>query len=286
MPGTLYLVPVPISGQAPTEELAPRVVETVRTLRYFIVENERSARRVLSRMLDDEAMSGSTFAVLDEHTPASALPSLLAPILDGIDGAVVSEAGSPCVADPGAELVALAHGLGIKPVALPGPSSILMALMASGLGGQSFAFRGYLPAEPAAREKALKELERASARDGSTQVFIETPYRNDAIAASAARVLEPTTLFCAALGLSGPDERVVSMAASEWKRALPSLGKVPTVFLVKSRLEPGHVSRAAAGSERHAGNGARGRRPGGPRRPDARGPGPSGASRRPRRPGA
>jgi 16S rRNA (cytidine1402-2'-O)-methyltransferase len=232
MSGILYLVPVPIGDGDPKDELAPRVVHIVNGIRDFIVENERSARRVLSRMMPQAALDASTLTILDEHTRPEALASLLAPLIAGRNAAIVSEAGSPCVADPGAALVAAASRAGIRSVPLPGPSSILMAIMATGLGGQRFAFRGYLPPDNAGREAALRELETRSAHEGSTQVFIETPYRNDSMTQSAARVLGSDTIFCAAIGLSSAEERIVRMDAATWRKATPVIGKIPTVFLL------------------------------------------------------
>jgi 16S rRNA (cytidine1402-2'-O)-methyltransferase len=237
MSGILYLVPVPISETDPRDELAPRVVRVVAGIRYFIVENDRSARRFLSKMLEQPALDASIFGRLDEHTQPAEFEALLQPILAGTDGAIISEAGSPCVADPGSDIVALAHGKGIRTVPLPGPSSILLAVMASGMGGQRWAFRGYLPPDAPSRESALVELEAISARDRAAQVFIETPYRNDAMAASASRVLRPETIFCAAAGLSGQDERIMRMRASDWRIGAPTIGKVPTVFLLLSPLD-------------------------------------------------
>lgn len=234
MSGTLYLVPVPIGDGPPEDELAPRVLRIVAGLRHFIVENERSARRFLSRVMSQEALDASTFGILDEHTRPEDTAALLGPLLAGNDAAIISEAGSPCVADPGAVLVALAAGKGLRAVPLPGPSSLLMAMMASGLGGQRFSFRGYLPPDQNGREAALRDLETRSARDGATQLFIETPYRNDAIAQSAARILRGDTVFCAAIGLSSPNERVIRMEAADWKKNPPTIGKIPTVFLLSA----------------------------------------------------
>lgn len=243
MSGILYLVPVPIGDGDPEDELSPRVVRVVNGIRDFIVENERSARRVLSRMMPQAALDASVLSVLDEHTRPEALAGLLAPLLAGRNAAIVSEAGSPCVADPGASLVAAASRAGIRTVPLPGPSSILMAIMASGLGGQRFAFRGYLPPDTAGREAALRELEVRSAQEGSTQAFIETPYRNDSMVQSAAKVLRGDTLFCAAIGLSSPEERIVRMEAAAWRKSAPAVGKVPAVFLLLAAVEHAPAGR-------------------------------------------
>ena len=238
MNGLLYLVPVPISEADPRDELAPRVIRTVAGLRYFIVENHRSARRFLSKVMEQEALDASAFGILDEHTKAQEFAGLLEPLLAGADGAILSEAGSPCVADPGSEIVALAHAKGVRTVPLPGPSSILLAVMASGMGGQRWAFRGYLPPDAPSRESALAELEAISSRDGAAQVFIETPYRNDAMAASAVKALSPETVFCAAIGLSTSGERVIRMKVSKWRSGVPALGKIPAVFLLLSAANP------------------------------------------------
>jgi len=238
MHGVLYLVPVPIGDGDPADELAPRVIRTIAPIRDFIVENERSARRFLSKVMLQESLDASKMARLDEHTRPDEIQALLEPLLAGRDAAVLSEAGSPCVADPGTALVAAASLAGIRSIPLPGPSSILMALMASGLGGQRFSFKGYLPADTAGREAALRELESWSARNDSTVIFIETPYRNDALAASAARVLLPDTVFCAAIALSTPQERILRMPAARWKSAENRIGKLPTVFLLASTRVP------------------------------------------------
>ncbi|HUW68937.1 MAG TPA: SAM-dependent methyltransferase [bacterium] len=230
--GTLYLVPVPVGDGDPCLELAPRVVTVIRGMADFVVENDRSARRFLSKVIDQQALDAARFYKLDEHTQPQELPALLEPLLAGRHAGIISEAGSPCVADPGTALVEAAWKAGIRVIPLPGPSAILMAIMASGLGGQRFSFNGYLPPEPAGREAALRELEARSSRDGSTQLFIETPYRNDAMASSAAKVLRPETLFCAATGLSSADERVIRMEAGRWRAATPHIGKIPTVFLL------------------------------------------------------
>ncbi|HPE88753.1 MAG TPA: SAM-dependent methyltransferase [Spirochaetia bacterium] len=261
MSGALYLVPVPIGDGDPMDELAPRIPRIVAGIRDFVVENERSARRFLCRVMPQEALDASSFGVLDEHTRPEDVRALLAPLLAGRDAAILSEAGSPCVADPGAALVAEAAAAGIRVVPLPGPSSILMAVMASGLGGQRFAFSGYLPPDQAGREAALRGLEADSRRHGSTQAFIETPYRNDAVAASAAAVLAPDTVFCAAVGLSTPEERVVRMTAADWRARPERIGKTPTVFLLSAagvgRGEP-TGKRDAPPRDRAAGRRGRG----------------------------
>lgn len=246
--GTLYLIPVPIGDGDPRRELAPRVLEAIGGLRHFVVENERSARRFLSRVMEGPDLDASTFSVLDEHTRAEEVSALLEPLLAGSDAGLLSEAGSPCVADPGAVLVEAAHGRGIRSVPLPGPSSLLLALMASGLGGQRFSFSGYLPPDREGRAAALRRLETRSAREGSTEIFIETPYRNAAMVEGARASLRPDTVFCAAQGLSTPEERVIRLPVSGWRGVEP-LAKVPTVFLL-SATGDGRPREAASDSPR------------------------------------
>lgn len=242
-PGRLFLLPAPIGDGNPLEILSPEVVEIFRNLRHFVVESERSAVRLLSRILTPEALQETVLTILNEHTDPKVIPGLLEPALGGRDLGILSEAGSPCVADPGADLVAEAHRLGIRVTPLPGPSSILQALMASGFSGQRFEFLGYLPPRGEDRRPALKRLEREASRDGSTRIFIETPYRNQALLSDALAVLEPDTRFCVAMSLGGPSERVRSMEISRWRAEEPRLEKEPAVFL----LAPKAVSGALTG---------------------------------------
>ncbi|TFG85097.1 MAG: SAM-dependent methyltransferase [Spirochaetales bacterium] len=257
MKGTLYLVPVPIGDGIPRDELAPRVLETVRRLRDFIVEDKRTARRFLSAVMPQEAVDESNYWILDKRIDPRELAALLEPLRAGRDAAIMSEAGSPCVADPGTALVAVATAEGIRVVPLPGPSAILMALMASGLGGQKFSFAGYLPTEQSGRERALRSLEATSAREGSTQIFIETPYRNEVLARSAIGVLAPDTVFCIAYALSTADESVISMPVAAWKRSFPILGKAPAVFLI-SAIPPEETKGDQKAACAHRGDDGRG----------------------------
>ena len=249
-PGRIFLLPAPIGDGNPLETLSPEVVATYRSLRHFVVESERTAVRLLSRILAPEALRESSLSTLDEHTDPTVVPGLLAPVLDGRDLGILSEAGCPCVADPGADLVAEAHRLGIRVVPLPGPSSLLQALMASGFSGQRFEFLGYLPPRGEERRTALKRVEQEASRDGSTRIFIETPYRNQALLSDALAVLEPDTRFCVALSLGGSAERVVSMEIRRWRAAQILLEKEPAVFL----LAPKAISGALTG--RPSGEGA------------------------------
>lgn len=253
MQPALYLIPVPIAEGDPRKELAPRILELVATLRDFVVEDVRTARRFLAAAAGQALADEASFAVLDKRSVALDAPALLEPLRRGRSLGLMSEAGSPCVADPGALLVEAASREGFRVAPLPGPSAVLMALMASGLGGQSFAFNGYLPAEAQARARALRELERRSAAEGSTQLFIETPYRNNAMLRGALEALAPATMLCVAYALSSPDEDVKTMSVERWRRLAPGYGKEPAVFLLaappaaKPRPRDGTDGRETAG---------------------------------------
>ena len=233
-PGRLYLLPAWLAEDAPPESVLPApVLERVRALASFVVEDAKSARRFLAACGHPGPMREIEMAELSEHTDRAAVPALLAPLLAGRDVGLLSEAGVPAVADPGAALVAEAHTRGIRVVPLVGPSSILLALMASGLEGQRFRFLGYLPAEPAARRARVLEAERDSTHARETQVFIETPYRNDALLADLLQVLRGTTRLAVAADLTGPAEWIRSDAIEGWKaRPSPAIGKRPAIFLV------------------------------------------------------
>jgi len=227
MPGTLYLIPNTLGplDAAPgcLNGLLPTQVQALTSsLDYFVAENAKTAR---------------AFLELNVNTPAAALTQLLAPLLAGRDAGLVSEAGVPAVADPGADLVRLAHQHGIAVRPLVGPSSLLLAVMASGLNGQSFAFNGYLPTDAALRTKRIRELETRSRGERQTQLFIETPYRNGAMLEALVAGCQPGTLVCVATDLSLPSESVRTMTAAKWKSALgadkgPDFHKKPTVFLL------------------------------------------------------
>ena len=231
--GTLYLIPVTLGDDAIGKALPPEVVGIARGLETFVVENEKTARRFLSVLGTEKPVRELTLLRLDEHTPPSELPALLAPLRAGRNVGLMSEAGCPGVADPGAQLVALAHNAGIRVAPLVGPSSILLALMASGLDGQRFTFLGYLPNEKAARIQKLKEIEQRSRSQHETQIFIEAPYRNQHLLQDIVDHCQPQTRLCIACNLSLPDELIASRAVSAWKKSpLPDLHRQPTVFLL------------------------------------------------------
>lgn len=226
----LYLFPVPLS-EGDTEGVLPRRnLELLRGVRYFVVENLRSARRFLKRCDRSIDIDALHFTELSEHTDVKDVPAMLAPLEQGHAMGVISEAGCPAVADPGADLVAVAQRRGLKVVPLVGPSSILMALMGSGLNGQSFTFNGYLPVDGAARTARLREMERAIHRDGTTQLFIETPYRNNRLIEELARTLRAETLLCVASDITGPRESIVTLPAHKWRTRKYDYNKIPTIF--------------------------------------------------------
>jgi len=242
--GGLWLVPNLIAPGSPDRALAPETLERVRSIADFVVEGEKAAWRFLSSVLVKEALAAVRLSVLDEHSPAEDLPGLLAPALEGRELGLLSEAGIPCVADPGAPLVALAHDLGIRVQPLAGPSSIILALAASGLDGQHFSFLGYLPADRPGRTKALQALGKSVLADGSTRIFIETPYRNNHLLEDCLAVLPPSARLCVALGISSSEERIVSRTVAAWRAAKPLLPKEPAIFLV-GRTPSLHLEKAS-----------------------------------------
>ncbi|THF61038.1 SAM-dependent methyltransferase [Pseudothauera rhizosphaerae] len=231
--GALYLVPVSL-GNAPWEHFLPQQVQRIAAgLRHFVVENAKTARAQLKLLDFPAALRDTDIRELPREESPAALDALLAPALGGHDMGLMSEAGCPAVADPGARLVARAHALGIRVVPLVGPSSILLALMASGLNGQSFAFHGYLPVAEAERDARLRALEDESRRQQCTQIFIETPYRNDRMLDALLRVCRAETRLCVARDLTTADEWVASRSIAQWRKAPhPELARHPALFLL------------------------------------------------------
>jgi 16S rRNA (cytidine1402-2'-O)-methyltransferase len=230
---TLYLIPAWISeDRPPADVLSPAVLARIRALRDFVVEDAKSARRFLAACGHPGPMAQLSMQVLDEHTKSDDVDALLDPARAGRDLGLLSEAGAPAVADPGARLVACAHAAGVRVVPLVGPSSILLALMASGLEGQRFRFAGYLPATPADRIAAIRALESRSAANDETQVFIETPYRNDTLLADLVKTCGDATQLCVAVELTGEGESVNTASIAQWKRRVPPIGKRPAIFLL------------------------------------------------------
>lgn len=229
---TLFLIPVEL-GDTPQERVLPSYNrEVILGIRHFIVEEVRSARRFLKRVDKDIDIDALTFYPMGKHADAALFANYLKPLEAGEDMGVISEAGCPAVADPGADVVAIAQRKGFKVVPLVGPSSMIMAVMASGLNGQSFAFNGYLPIDPADRERRLRQLETRAVQEHQTQLFIETPYRNEKLFKTLCQVLRPQTRLCIAAGITTADEWIRTLTVAEWRHTtLPDLSKTPAIFL-------------------------------------------------------
>jgi 16S rRNA (cytidine1402-2'-O)-methyltransferase len=229
---SLILCPVEL-GETPQQRVLPEYNKSViRGLRYFIVEEIRSARRFLKRVDKDIDIDALTFYPMGKHADAALFEQYLKPLDEGESIGVISEAGCPAVADPGADVVAIAQRKGVRVVPLVGPSSMIMAVMASGLNGQSFAFNGYLPIEAADRAKRLKQLEERALHEQQTQLFIETPYRNAKLFATLLQTLRPQTRLCIAAGITTDNEWIRTQTVAQWKHTtLPDLSKTPAIFL-------------------------------------------------------
>ena len=230
--GRLYLLPTPLGAGALAAVMPPRTLEVLSRVRHFIAENARTARAFLKAAEFPLPLQEAHIATLDEHTPASELEALLEPALNGFDCAVLSEAGCPAVADPGASLVRLAHARGLEVAPLVGPSALLLALMASGMNGQSFAFHGYLPVAAHERAKQLSSLEAESERRRVTQMFIEAPYRNEALFDAIVGTCRRDTLLCIASDLTLETEFIRTRTVADWHGDRPRLNRRPTVFLL------------------------------------------------------
>jgi len=230
--GRIYLIPVTLGGDDFLKVIPEKVISLTRLLRYFIVEDIRSARRFL-RLIDKEfPINDTVFFELNEHTDESDIVHYLDPVLKGSDTGLLSEAGLPGIADPGARIIALAHKKKITVTPLSGPSSILLALISSGLNGQNFTFNGYLPVKPVERSVKLRELER-KAGEGFAQIFMETPYRNQKMMESIVTTCHNDTMLCIAADITLPSESIRTMKISEWKRDLPSLNDKLVVFVMQ-----------------------------------------------------
>jgi len=232
-PGKLFLIPAPI-GDGETEAVIPRgTLNILDTLHFFVVEELRTARRYLRKAGIKTPIEQLTFFELNEHTPETEIPALLQPALEGNDIGLLSEAGVPAVADPGANLVTLAHRRHIEVIPLVGPSSLVLALMASGLNGQSFAFVGYLPVKSRERQQRIRQLEKRSIAEHQTQLFIETPYRNHALLGDLLTSCAPGTRLCIAADITMPDAYIRTQTIAEWKKTPVNIHKKPCVFLIQ-----------------------------------------------------
>lgn len=231
-PGTLYLIPSPL-GESALDTILPEQVRAIAArLDTFVVEHPKTARAFLKLIGTHTPLQQLNLLVLDEHTPETELTTLLAPLLEGKDVGLISEAGCPAVADPGANLVRLAHQKHVRVVPLSGPSSILLSLMASGLSGQHFAFHGYLPVDKTERKKKLLELEQVSASRNETEIFIETPYRNRQMLEAILETCGHSTGLCVAVDVTLATESIHTKTIAEWKKQSPEIDKRPAVFLL------------------------------------------------------
>ena len=229
---TLYLFPSNLS-EAPINDVLPPVnIELITGVKHFIVENVRTARRFLKKCNRDIDINTLTFSVLDVNTDPAAVPAMLQPMAEGHDMGVISEAGCPAVADPGALAVAEAHRRGYKVMPLIGPSSILLSLMGSGFNGQSFTFLGYLPIHASERTAALKQMHADIMRKNRTQIFIETPYRNNRLITDITAALPASTRLCVATDLTGPAQRITTLTLAQWRRQQLDYDKIPAIFLL------------------------------------------------------
>lgn len=247
--GTLYLIPAPLGSGDDSWTIPPAVRLRIAGLDSFIVEHPKAARHFLKQIGSALPLQLIDMQVLDEHTRPSEFESLLAPVLAGKDVGLLSEGGCPAVADPGAGLVRLAHRNNIRVIPLVGPSSILLALMASGLNGQRFAFHGYLPVDPDKRGKKIGELEKESIMRDQTQIFIETPYRNQKLLGAIIRACSDDTLLCVAADLTLASESISTRTIGEWARTLPNLHNRPAIFLLYAQ---GSTNRSFRGQSRPA----------------------------------
>ena len=228
----LYLVPSVLSDNEWQSVLPAQIFSILTHTKYFIVENVRTARRFMKQVNPEVEIDECTFYELNKYTQVSELPQFLNPIENGFDVAVVSEAGCPGVADPGADVVKIAHQKEIQVVPLVGPSSILLALMASGLNGQNFAFNGYLPVKQNERTRTISLLEKKAKTEQQTQIFIETPYRNNQMVEDILKTCSPGTFFCIAANITGNNEFIKTKTILKWRNNLPDLHKQPAIFLI------------------------------------------------------
>uniref|UniRef100_UPI004047CECA SAM-dependent methyltransferase n=1 Tax=Mariniflexile sp. TaxID=1979402 RepID=UPI004047CECA len=234
--GKLYLIPTTLGDNEPLEVLPITVKQIIEGTDTFIVENDKTARHFIKRISPEKSQPSLKMFHLNKFTEPSDLPSFLEPCLKGINVGLLSEAGCPGVADPGADIVKIAHQKNIKVVPLVGPSSILMALMGSGMNGQSFAFNGYLPIDKDERKAELKRLERLSFEHNQSQIFIETPYRNNKMLEDLSSVLDLNTQICVACDITLPSEFIKTQAAHLWKKNSVDLHKRPTIFIIHKNI--------------------------------------------------
>lgn len=232
--GSLYLIPNLLGDVQPLTVLPLSVKAAIEKIDYYIVEHEKDARRFIKNVASHKKQSKLHFSVINKFTLEEEIPNMINPCLRGNDMGVISDAGCPGIADPGARIVQLAHSHGITVKPLVGPSSLLLGMMASGLNGQNFAFNGYLPIEKHQRKKELKRLEKLSEQTNQSQLFIETPYRNNQLLEGMLEVLHPETQICIACDLTLPTQYIKTMRVVEWKKNKVDLQKRPTLFIIQA----------------------------------------------------
>jgi 16S rRNA (cytidine1402-2'-O)-methyltransferase len=230
--GKLYLIPVPLGESDPLDVLPQTVRRSIDLIFDYIVENEKTARKFIKLINPEKVQAELRLSVLNKHTQNSEHEAMIAPCLHGKNVGLMSEAGCPGIADPGAAIVKVAHEKGIQVIPLVGPSSILLALMGSGMNGQSFAFNGYLPIDKLEKRTALKNLENLSASKNQSQLLIETPYRNNKLLEDMLQTLQPHTLLCIAADITLPTEFIKTYRVADWKRNIPDLHNRPAIFII------------------------------------------------------
>ncbi|MEN8815367.1 MAG: SAM-dependent methyltransferase [Nonlabens sp.] len=231
--GRLFLIPVTLGDISPLEVLPLSVKKVVEMVDHYIVENEKTARRFIKSVYPSKSQPSLEFSTINKFTEQSELPAFLQPCLEGKNMGLMSEAGVPGIADPGADVIAIAHEKGIRVQPLVGPSSILMAMMSSGLNGQNFAFNGYLPIDKQERRKKIKDLESISTKYQQSQSFIETPYRNNKMLEELLLSLSGKTKLCVACDISLPTEFIKTLPIDLWKKQIPDLHKRPAIFIIQ-----------------------------------------------------
>ena len=231
--GNLFLIPCTLGDTTPLEVLPLLVKKTIENIDIYIVENEKNARRFIKSICPKKSQPSLNFSIINKYTDATEIPEMLTPCLQGKNVGVISDAGCPGIADPGATVVEQAHKKGIKVVPLVGPSSILLAMMASGFNGQNFSFNGYLPIEKGERKLEIKRLERLSVEQNQSQLFIETPYRNNQMLESLTGTLHPQTYICVACDITLTTEYIKTHTANDWKNIKVDLHKRPTLFIIQ-----------------------------------------------------
>ncbi|WP_335965865.1 SAM-dependent methyltransferase [Galbibacter sp. PAP.153] len=233
--GKLYLIPTTLGDVEPLEVLPLSIKRVIENVDFYIVENEKTARRFIKRISPKKSQPSLKIQVLNKYTKPEEIPTFITPCLNGYDVGIISEAGCPGVADPGADVAAIAHEKNIQVVPLVGPSSILLALMASGMNGQSFAFTGYLPIEKSEKKRTIKKLEKTSKDLNQSQIFMETPYRNDKLLADLIATLAPNTLLCVASDITLGTEYIKTQSVAQWKGSSVELHKKPTIFIIHAK---------------------------------------------------